>query len=82
MTTRRPKGRKRKDAVEENRFPFLIKKYMEIKTIDIKLTLKSGEVVIVRRDRDFIDDKIVLREHGRERIIPVSEVLKADLFAA
>lgn len=83
MTTKREKGRRRKDAIPQNRFPLLIKKYVLIKTIDIKLTLKNGTEIILNRDRDFIDDTVIVFRDGKAVMtIPLKDIQKADLYAA
>ena len=83
VATKREKGRRRKDAIPQNRFPALLQKYVSIKTIDIKLTLKNGSEIILNRDREFIDDTVMVYREGQLFMsIPMNDILKADLFAA
>jgi hypothetical protein len=82
MNTKSNKGRKKESTIQD-KFLSLLKKYVGIKTIEIIITMKSGEVILLNRDREIEGNQVVLYKDGSPlKRISISEIEKAELFAA
>ena len=60
-----------------------LKKYLDIKGLDIIIVLSNGIEVELYKNREIINDEIVTfdKTHSEKRI-PISQIKSVDLFAA
>ncbi len=64
-------------------FKTALKRYLEIKGLDIVLVMDDGTEIELSKNRELIDDVIVSMERGnRETRIPLSRIKSVDCFAA
>lgn len=83
MIKKKEKGRRKKTEDNQSRFISLLKKYVGIKTIEIVITLKSGKILILKRERDMTESGAIIFNDGTgRRQILLSDIEKAELFAA
>ncbi len=76
-------NRKKEQENPQDRFFSLLKRYISIKTIQIVITMRSGEEIIISSNRDIINEELVITENSKAvRRIPLTEIRKADLYAA
>ncbi|HOW81558.1 MAG TPA: hypothetical protein PK573_03260 [Spirochaetota bacterium] len=74
------KGRGRKNNQD---FRELLKKYLEIKGLDIVILLADGKEIELNKNRILIDNEIITFDKGnREHRIPLSSVKSVELYAA
>lgn len=74
------KGRGKKNS---QNFRDLLKKYLEIKGLDIIILLADGEEIELNKNRILIDNEIITFDKGnREKRIPLSRVKSVELYAA
>jgi hypothetical protein len=68
---------------KKNNFKELLKKYLDIKGLDIVILLSSGAEVELNKNRVLVNNEIVTFDKGnRETRIPLSEIKSVELYAA
>lgn len=64
-------------------FKNILKKYIDIKGLDIVVYLLDGNSIELNKNRMLDHDEIVVKDsHNREQRIPLASVKSIDLFAA
>lgn len=79
------KDQHEKKKERQHRFIDLLKKYINIKTVEIIITLKDGKTIALykNKERKIINDDIILYGDGvLSNRIYISKIEKAELFAA
>lgn len=79
----RTRKRKQDEITTQERFFMLLKKYIGIKTIQIIITTRMGEEIILNQARALNGENLLIM-NGNEvyKEIPLQDILKADLYAA
>lgn len=72
----------RKPKQPTHDFKTLLKKYIDIKGLDIVVILEDGRQIELSKNRALIDNTIVFEENKSEIHIPLSEIKSVDCFAA
>ena len=74
------KPRKKKN---KNNFKLLLKKYLDIKGLDIIIQLADGQEIELNKNRVLDKNEIVTFDKGNnEKRIPLSKVKSVELYAA
>lgn len=64
-------------------FKTMLKKYLDIKGLDIVVVLEDGTEIELFKNRALIDDMIISLEKGKNELrIPLDKVKSVDCFAA
>ena len=74
---------KLKVSKKENSFKDLLKKYIEIKGLDIILLMDDGIEIELHKNRKLINDEIIIMDKSfGEKRIKLSKIRSVDLYAA
>ena len=64
-------------------FKKLLKKYLEIKGLDIIIYLNDGKIIELQKNRTLIKNEIVVIDKDSNKIrIPLNTIKYVDLYAA
>lgn len=68
---------------KNNNFKDLLRKYLDIKGLDIVILLSSGVEVELNKNRLLVNNEIVTFDKGnKETRIPLSDIKSVELYAA
>lgn len=63
-------------------FVKMIKRYVKHKGLELELTLKNGETILIKRDRELVGQFIVTgATNSPQAKIALSEISRADVYA-
>jgi hypothetical protein len=66
----------------ESKFIDTLRKYINIRGLDIIVYLESGEEIELHKNRTLLGDEIIIINKNRETRIPLADIKSIDLFAA
>jgi|GEM_PF-1674223 len=65
------------------KFKKLLKKYLEIKGLDIIIYLHNGRIIELDKSRTLVKNEIIVIDKNNKKVrIPLSKIKSVDLYAA